>query len=121
SEARYRSLFEDAMEGVFSSTLEGRFTNANPALARLLGYESPRELMESVTDIGRQLYVDPADRDRYVAALRGDGHVAAFEVGLRRKDGSTAWVRSDARLVRGPDGEPSHIEGMCADMTDRHH
>jgi PAS domain-containing protein len=66
SEEKYRGIFENAMEGFFQSFLEGRFLTANPAMAGILGYDSPADLMERVTDIRQQIYVHPEDRDEMI-------------------------------------------------------
>ena len=67
AEERYRSIFENAVEGIFQSTPEGRYIIANPAMARMFGYESPEELMAAITDIKTQVYVDPQRRAEFAA------------------------------------------------------
>jgi len=119
AEARYRNLFENMVEGIFQSTLQGRFTSVNPAMARLLGYDSPEDMIDSVTDIREQLYVDHRKRDELFAQLKEHGSVSGFEVQKRRKDGSKIWVAIHARAVPGEDGEPKFIEGMLVDITSR--
>src|SRR5436190_18238245 len=75
AEAKYRGIFESAQEGIFQTTPDGRYLSANPALARMLGYDSPEDLVSSVTDIGRQLCVRPESRDQFRRLLEKEGHV----------------------------------------------
>jgi PAS domain S-box-containing protein len=118
TEQRYRSIFENAVEGMFQSTSEGRFVAANPALARMLGYSSPEDLISSIHDIAQQLYVYPEKRSAYIRQLQERGSALAFECQFRRKDGSAIWVSLNARPSTGPAGE-SCFEGTVADITER--
>jgi PAS domain S-box-containing protein/putative nucleotidyltransferase with HDIG domain len=117
SEAKYRNIFENAVEGLFQTTPEGRFLSANPAMARMLGFSSPEELMAAVTDIG-QTYVDAARRSLFKGILEEQGAVQGFEIQQRRQDGKKIWVSINARLVRGPGGE-TYYEGFAEDVTAR--
>lgn len=119
AEAKYKAIFENAVDGIFQSSLDGRFLVANPAMAKLIGYDSPEALIEGVTDIGTQLYVHNEDRDRFVDKLLKKGKVSAFEVEYYRKDGSIGWSSTSARLVYDEEGKPSHIEGVSEDVTPR--
>src|SRR6516162_8372263 len=74
AEAKYRGIFESAQEGIFQTTPDGRYLSANPALARMLGYDSPEELLAAVTDIGRQLCVQPESREQFRRRLEEEGH-----------------------------------------------
>ena len=119
SERKYRSIFENAMEGIFQTTPRGRFLNVNPALARIYGYDSPQELMKCVTNIGRQMYVHPVDRIRLKDLYRKQGFVEKFETQLYRKDGSTVWISMSSRTVRDREGRVLHYEGTVEDITTR--
>ncbi len=119
SEEKYRGIFENAIEGFFQSSLEGRFLTANPAMADVLGYDSPADLVESVTDIQRQLYVRAEDRNEVIASLLEQGTVIGREVQFRRKDGEVIWVSLHDRLVRDGNGKPLYIEGFIYDITTR--
>jgi PAS domain S-box-containing protein len=119
SESKYRAIFENAIEGIFQSTPEGRYLNANPALARMYGYESPEDLMESVTDIGRQIYVNPEDRDRFRKRIEERGFIEGNETAHYRKDGSTFWVSSNARAVHDSAGLLLYYEGADEEITER--
>ncbi len=119
AEEKYRSIFENAVEGIFQTTIEGRFLTANPAMARMLGYESPEELLETISNIGGQLYVEPERREEvYRIALR-DGFVSGFEVEMLRKDGSHVWVSVNARAVYDARGGIAGYEGTVEDITER--
>jgi len=80
SEEQYRGIFENVVEGLYQSSLDGRFLKANPALARILGYESPEDLIASLIDIRHQFYVNPADRDTLLAAISAHRKAFTFEV-----------------------------------------
>ena len=120
AEEKYRSIFENALEGIFQATPEGRFVSANPAFARIFGYASPEELMKSVTDIGGQLYVDPdcrAELNRMLLERRES--VSGFETKMLRKDGTALWASIHARPVFDEKGEYCLIEGILADISEK--
>ncbi len=119
AEEKYRSIFENAVEGIFQSTGEGAYINANPALAQIFGYASPDDLMCSVTNVGRQLYIDPQRRTAFVALMNERGAVTDFESEIRRKDGSRIWISERARAVRDQDGKLLYYEGTVQDVTAR--
>jgi PAS domain S-box-containing protein len=120
SEKRYRNIFDNAVEGIFQTTPEGRYRIVNPSFAHMFGYESPEEMVRAVTNIGEQLYVNPEDRKRLIEMMRESaGMVRGFEVQLRRKDGSHFWVSINARMIRNGEGEALFLEGTCMDITER--
>jgi PAS domain S-box-containing protein len=119
AEEKYRSIFERSNDGIFQNTPEGRHLAVNPALARMLGFASPEELMRERDDIGRQAYANPAVREKFKQALEEDGSIMGFEYEVYRKDGSKIWVSESARLVRGADGLPLYYEGSVQDITER--
>ncbi len=121
SEARYRSFFENAVEGVFQTTPEGKFVSVNPALAKLFGYNSPQELMEQTTDIGTQLYADPEQRETFKNTFETKGIIKGFEVQFINKDGNTVWASLNARAVRNDDGTIIRYEGTSEDITSHKH
>lgn len=122
SENQYRTIFINAIEGIFQTTPEGRYRSVNPAFAFMFGYESPEEMKTGVTNIGEQLYVNPDDRMRLIEKMKvSEGMVREFEVQLRRKDGSVFWVSINARMVKDEGGEAPFLEGTCMDITDRKH
>jgi PAS domain S-box-containing protein len=119
AEEKYRGIFENAVEGIFQSTPDGRLLTANPAMARMLGYDSPDELTSVVKDAARQLYVESEERRVLTSHLRERGLIAGYEVEMFRKDGGKVWVSISARVVRGPDGEIFGYEGTIEDVSAR--
>ncbi len=117
AERRYRSIFENAVEGLYLSAPEGGFLNANPALAHMLGYATPAELLTAVNDIGRQLYVQASRRDEFFAAIQRSDEVSDFESEVFRRDGSTVWISESVRVVRNAQGAIDHFEGVATDIT----
>jgi PAS domain S-box-containing protein len=118
AEARYRSLFENAVNGIYLTTPEGRFLAANPAMAQMCGYDSPDELVERVTNVGEQLHVNPERRREFQRLVATRGFVSNFEAQMKRKDGSLIWVSSGARAVRDEQGR-LHYEGILVDISAR--
>lgn len=116
SEARYRGLFENVADGVYQTDAEGYFTAANPALVRLLGFESFAELKKHGPV--RAHFREPTDFDQRQSRLLADGHIRAFEYELKLADGSTRTVVESAHVVRSS-GDVQYIEGMISDITER--
>lgn|GEM_PF-1315888 len=113
----YRDTFEHAVEGIFRTTLDGRYLVVNPALARIYGYESPAELMRRLRDLETQLYVKPGRRKDFVRLIQQQGFVSDFESEIYRADGTTVWIGEYARTVYGPTGEALYFEGSVVDIT----
>ncbi len=116
AEEKYRAIFQGAAVGIFQSTLAGRYTTVNPALAHMLGYDSPEQMVASITDISRQVYVDPEKRKELSRLLRDHGMVKNFEFAVYRKDGSTMWFSANVRAV-SEDGIVVGYEGTNEDIT----
>jgi len=119
SEEKYRGIFENATEGIFQSSPEGIFLSVNPALARILGYDSSEELIGNITDIKHQLYVIPERREELLSLIQKREVVSGFEVQLYRRDGSKVWISLKARPVRNENGELLFMEGMLEDIDRR--
>lgn len=119
AEEKYRGIFENAVEGIFQTGPDGRYISANPALARIYGYDSPAELQASVVDISRQLYVDPARRDEFVRLMRLTGSITSFESQIYRRDGSIIWVSENARVIQDAAGNVLYYEGTVEDISQR--
>ena len=119
AEEKYRSIFENAVEGIFQTTVDGRFLTANPAMARMFGYASPEELLEAISDIGDQLYIDPGRREEFYRLALRDGFVSGFEIKMLRKDGSPVWASVNARAIYDAGGDLSGYEGTVEDITER--
>jgi len=116
---QYRSLFENAVEGIYRTTPSGRYLNANQALARIYGYDTPKALIAGLTDIAHGLYVHPDDRDRFKHLLDQDQVVRNFEAQVYRKSGEIIWIAENARVVRDDDGSVICYEGTVQDITER--
>ena len=115
----YRSIFENAIEGIFQTTPSGQYLNVNPALAKMYGYDSTEDLVRGLTAIDNQLYVDPRRRHEFVDAMRERGVVRGFESQIYRKDKSVIWISENARAVTNEQGELLYYEGMVEDITER--
>jgi urea ABC transporter urea binding protein len=119
AEERYRSIFENIGEGLFQVTPEGRFLSANPALAQIYGYDSPEELIEKITDINQQLYVEKSRRAIFLSRLQTYNTVTNFVSQVYRKDGNLIWISENAHVVRDAEGKELYYEGSVVDITVR--
>ncbi len=119
AEAKYRSIFDHAVEGIFQTTPEGRYLSANPALAQIYGYRDAAELITAVNDVSKQIYVDPNRRDDFIAEMERQDQVRGFEAEVVRRDGSIIWISENARAVRDAQGRLLYYEGTVEDITQR--
>lgn len=118
AQQRYRSLFEDAVEGVYKTTPDGRrYVLANESMADILGYDSPETLQRTVTDIRTDVFVDPERHDAFERRLREEGTVENFEYRVVRRDGEVRWVSDNARMLY-EDGEKAGFRGGLVDITE---
>lgn len=118
SEQRYRELFQNVTAGVFQTTVDGRFMAANPALVRMLGYDTEDELL--AVDVAQDIYMDPGHREAWVRAMAEDGEVRNAELLLKRKDGTKIVVLENSRAVRDDEGRVLFYEGTLTDITAAH-
>ncbi|MBK8598332.1 MAG: PAS domain S-box protein [Holophagales bacterium] len=119
AERNLRSIFENAAEGIYQSTLSGRFVTVNPALARMAGYDSPAAMVDAIADIRKDFYVEPGTRARFEESLASEAEVRGFESLVKRKDGELIWVLENARAIRDEKGRVDHYEGIVQDVSDR--
>ncbi|MEM9568338.1 MAG: diguanylate cyclase, partial [Cyanobacteria bacterium P01_E01_bin.34] len=119
AEAKYRSIFEQALEGIFQVAPGGQLIGANPALAAMYGYESPAQMMASVANVHQQLYVDSQQRQQLLQQLAADFAVEAYESEVRHRDGSTFWVSENWRAVQDSSGQLLYYVGTVEDITTR--
>ncbi|NEP47778.1 MAG: PAS domain S-box protein [Moorea sp. SIO3C2] len=119
SEAKYRSIFENARSGICQTTPDGHYISANPALARLYGYQSSAELVASVTDIAHQLYVDPQRRADLLLQLQEHGVVSGFEAQIYQKDGTIIWISKNVRAIHDSSNFLLYYEATVEDITER--
>ncbi len=114
----YYGLFDHLVEGIFRTTPDGHYLLANVALARIYGYDSPVELMASIKDIGRSLYVNPARRDEFVGLMQSNDTITDFKSQIYRKDGTVIWISENCRAVRDAQGKVLYYEGTVQDITE---
>ena len=119
AEEKYRSIFEHSIEGIFQTALDGYYLSVNSALAEIYGYPSTESLIGDLTDIARQLYVDPTRRAEFRQQMELHGIVADFESQIYRRDGSMIWIAEYARAVRDGSGALAYYEGSVVDITER--
>ncbi|HYJ46250.1 MAG TPA: PAS domain S-box protein, partial [Pyrinomonadaceae bacterium] len=119
AEENYRSIFENAVEGIYQSAPNGRFVSANPALARILGYESTEELIEQRSKVSEEHYVDPDSYRELQRRLGAHGVVLGHECEVYRKDRRKIWTRENTRTIRAPSGAVSYYEGSIEDISER--
>jgi diguanylate cyclase (GGDEF)-like protein/PAS domain S-box-containing protein len=119
AEANYHSIFENATVDIYQSTPQGRFLSVNPVMARIFGYDSPEEMLNSILNIEEQYFVDPADRHEFQRLIVEQGEVRQFISLNKRKDGRHIWVQENARAATDANGNTLHYEGSITDITER--
>ena len=119
AERRWRSIFENAVEGIFQSTPDKGYLAVNPALARIYGYDSPQQMTETLRDIDRQLYVDPQRRAEFLHRMAEHDSVINFESQVYQRNGGIIWISENARVVRGAGNDILFFEGTVVDITER--
>lgn len=119
AENKYRKIFENAVEGIFQTTPDGRYLSANPALARIYGYGSPEDLKSTLIDVESQLYLDPQRRQEFINLLEQYDSIVGFESQIRRLDGKLTWISENGRSVRDKAGNLLYYEGTVEDITER--
>ncbi|MGZ6230476.1 MAG: PAS domain-containing protein, partial [Syntrophales bacterium] len=118
-EARYQAIFDGAIEGIFRTSLLGKNIVANPALARILGYDSAEDVVLAIEDSARQVWSDPNERSSFVRLLEEQGTVRGYECQFKKKDGTKIWVSLNSRAVRGTDGQVVYFDGFIEDISER--
>jgi two-component system, cell cycle sensor histidine kinase and response regulator CckA len=119
SEKKYRDIFERAIEGIFQSSYEGKFINVNPSFAHVLGYNSPDELLLTITSIQNKLFVNPEDYNYFLGKITKEDKIEAFEHQFFKKDGTKIWLSINARAERDTDGRILYFEGIVEDISRR--
>ncbi|HKO71459.1 MAG TPA: PAS domain S-box protein [Bradyrhizobium sp.] len=117
AEESYRKLFEGSVDGIYVTTPAGELLNANPALAKIMGYDTPEQLIQSIGDITETIYVHPAARAEYQQLMRRDGMVREFEYQVRDRSGEILWLSDSATAVRDEAGAIVRYEGTVRDIT----
>ncbi len=119
AEESYRKLFEASVDGIYVTTPHGELLDANPALARMMGYATPQDLIKGIGDVATSVYLHPAAREQYQFLMQRDGMVREFEYQVRARDGSILWLSDSASAVRNEAGEVARYEGVVRDITDQ--
>lgn len=119
SEEKFRLLFENAVEGVFTINAAGNFLTVNPSMARMLGYDSREHIQREVAEIGPKTYVETSEQNRLLTEISRSGTVTGFETCYRRRDGTIIWVALNARAYTDADGAITSIDGFCSDVTEK--
>ena len=119
AEEKYRGIFENAIEGIFQATPDGVLRRANPAMARIFGYESLDEFLSNVRSLSSRIMVDPDRMQDFYDQVREKGELKRFEAEYYRRDGKTIWGSLNARAIYGDSGEIIFIEGILEDISDR--
>jgi PAS domain S-box-containing protein len=119
AEKQFRDIFDGALEGMFRTSSEGKPLAANSALATILGYDSASQYLAEVFDVGRQVWMEPAEHSRYLQLLEQQDVIRGHECRLKRRDGTAVWVSLNSRKVRGDDGRTLYSAGFLEDITER--
>jgi PAS domain S-box-containing protein len=119
SEQKFRNIFENSQEGIFQTRIDGTYVSVNPALARMYGFDNPEELMKSRTDISKDAYSDPTERNNFLRMMEEQGYVKGYEYEVKRKDGEKIWFYEDAHAVKDEHGQIQFFEGFVIDITKR--
>lgn len=119
AEENYRSIFENALEGIFQCNRDGQYIQVNPVMARIYGYESPTEMLTDVETSERQVYVDSSQREQLQQLLDKQDKVKNFQYQIYRQDNTIVWVEENTRAVRDRFGKLLYYEGIIQDITQR--
>lgn len=119
AEQKYRSIFENAVEGIFRSSSNGQYIEVNPAMATMYGFASPQAMCQEITDISQEIYVNAEDRDQFKRLIEEQGEIKDFEYRVYRRDRTVFWISEWARAIRDTQGKLLYYEGSCVDITKR--
>lgn len=119
AEENYRSIFENALDGIFQCQIDGHFISVNPAMARIYGYDSPTEMIANIEEDNIQIYVDPNCRAEFTRLIEENGRVKDLEYQIYHRDGSIIWVQENTRAVCDAEGNVLYYEGILQDISDR--
>ncbi len=117
SEEKFRTIYEDTSVGLYRTSIEGKYISVNPALSRIFGFSSPEEMINAITDVGKQQYVNLVERQRFIDFLKKHDRADDYPVNVYRKDRIKIWVSINAHFVRNPDKTIRYIEGSMLDIT----
>ena len=116
-EEKYRNIFDNAIDGIFQSTPNGHLLNVNRSMAHMYGYDSPEEMVDHITDIASQIYINPDMRNQMRQRIEAREKIQGYESLEYRKDGSTLWTSMNAQVIRDENGNVLYYEGTVEDIT----
>jgi PAS domain S-box-containing protein len=119
AEKKYRTIVENAAGGIFQLTPEGIYLSANPAMARILGYHDPDDLLENVKNASEQVYFNARERLYFMKELENTGFINNYETQVVRKDGTRVWVNENVHAVKDDSGVTLYYEGSLEDISQR--
>ena len=119
SEEKYRSIFENSVDGIFQTTVNGKYLSVNPALARIYGYESVEQMLAQDIDIQTQLYVNRDRRQEFQTLMHTNETITNFESQVYRCDRTTIWISENVRAMRNAEGKILYYEGTVEDISQR--
>jgi len=119
AEKKFRSIFENAIEGIFQLSPEGKFISANASMVNILGYDSSEDLLSSIKDVAAQCHADPEDYKKILDELNKKDRVKSLERKFKRKDGTIFWGSESVRTVKDEEGMLLHYEGSLVDISER--
>jgi PAS domain S-box-containing protein len=119
AQKKNQAIIDNSADGIYQSDIEGKFIMVNLSMARIFGYDSPEELIRSVTDIGKQIYAEPSERSKMALLLLEQGHIENYEIQVLKKNKEVIYVSANIRVVKGENGAISYFEGILEDITDR--
>ncbi len=119
SEAKYRGIFENSVDGIFQTTINGKYISVNPALAHIYGYDSVEQMLDELVDIETQLYVDSDRRHQFQQLIEANDKITNFESQIYKRDRSTIWISENVRAIRDRQGNIIYYEGTVEDINQR--
>ena len=117
TEAKYHSIFDNVVEGIYQSSPDGNYLDVNKTLVEIYGYDSPDDLIHAINDIEKQLYVDPVRRLEFVKLMAEQDTITGFESQIFRKDMTKIWITESARRVTDENGNLKYYEGTVQNIT----
>jgi phosphoserine phosphatase RsbU/P len=119
SEEKYRSIFENSVDGIFQTTVDGKYLSVNPALAKIYGYDSVEQMLSEIADIKTQLYVDHDRRRQFQELMEANDTIVNFESQVYKCDRTTIWISENVRALRDKKGKILYYEGTVEDISQR--
>ena len=119
SEEKYRSIFENSVDGIFQTTVDGRYLSVTPALARIYGYDSVEQMLAQIVDVKTQLYVDRDRRQQFQSLMEENDTITNFESQVYKRDRTTIWISENVRALRDVQGKLLYYEGTVEDISQR--